>query len=241
MKFFFQFSRKLTPRQQEIKEYLSSEWGLKPKRLDAYEVALRHKSVLGGGKYKSAECNERLELLGDAVLDTIVTEFLYDRFPEFNEGKLTKIRSRIVNRQTLNKVGERAGLTPLIEARIGNGDSKEKIIGNALEAWIGAIYMDLGFQSAKQAVIDRMMGEYMNIERVVSQTTDYKSHLIEWAQKQRIAYEFKTFDNDNHQGQFTCEIWLAGQVEATSVERSKKRSEKVAAQLVCQKFGLIDS
>lgn len=204
-------------------------------------MALRHKSVIGGGQYNSAECNERLELLGDAVLDTIVTEFLYDRFPESNEGKLTKIRSRIVNRQMLNKVGELAGLSQHIEARIGNGDSREKIIGNALEAWIGAIYLDRGFTVTKAAVVTQILGKYMNIDQVVNQTTDYKSHFIEWAQKQRINYEFKTFDNEEEQGKFTCEVWLEGKVKATCVERSKKRSEKVAAQLVCQKLGLIEA
>jgi ribonuclease-3 len=121
-----------------------------PKSYSLYEKALRHKSVVGSGKFCHKDCNERLELLGDAVLDTVITEYLFYKFPEADEGSLTKIRARIVNRQTLSEVGLRAELDQIIEARISEDDSNSKIIGNALEAWLGAIYLDRGFDAAKK-------------------------------------------------------------------------------------------
>ena len=202
-------------------------------------MALRHKSVVGAGNFCHQDCNERLELLGDAVLDTVVTEYLFYRFPEANEGQLTKIRSQIVNRQTLSMVGLNARLEKEIELRIGQEDSMEKIVGNALEAWLGAIYLDRGFEAAKKSIINHLLQKHLDIDTTVSQSTDYKSRFIEWAQQQKIQYDFRTFaSSEINNGEFTCEIFVAGILEANAQDRSKKRAEKKAASIVCEKLNI---
>lgn len=230
--------RKHTDRQRLLKNYLQSYWGTTPNNLEWYEKALRHKSVLGSGKFCPADCNERLELLGDAVLDTVITEYLFDRLPEADEGTLTKIRARVVNRQTLSEVGLRANLNTVLEARIGSDDSIEKIVGNALEAWLGAIYMDKGFQATRKSVRKYLIEKYLDMDELVQQTSDFKSALIEWAQQEKLKFEFRTFASSEHSEGFICEIHINGTLSAQSSERSKKRAEKQAAKIAFFNLGL---
>ena len=169
----FFFLKTYNQRQKLLIKYLKNHWGVKPSDISWYEKALRHKSVVGSGKYCHQDCNERLELLGDAVLDTVITEYLFNKYPESNEGYLTKIRARIVNRQTLGSVGKASGLDKVIEARIGNEDSTDKIVGNALEAWLGAIYIDRGFRAAKKSIDEFLLPNYINIEAIIEQAFDF--------------------------------------------------------------------
>jgi len=203
-----------------------------------YEKALRHKSVIGTGKFCHIDCNERLELLGDAVLDTVVTEYLFYRFPEEDEGALTKIRSRIVNRQMLGQVGMNAGLSEMLEARIGSDDSLDKIVGNALEAWLGAIYIDRGFEVAKRSIKKYLIARYIDIEEVINQSNDFKSKLIEWVQQQKSKIQFNTQASGKEDQWFTCEIIIDGQHKASGSERSKKRAEQQAAKRACEALGI---
>jgi ribonuclease III len=225
-------------RQRELKQYLKSHWGIKASDISWYERALRHKSIIGAGKFCHGDCNERLELLGDAVLDTVVTEVLFYRFPDANEGTLTKVRSRIVNRQTLGEIGLRANLDSVIEARIGAEDSKDKIVGNALEAWLGAIYLDKGFEASKKCVETYLLHRYLNLEEVINNPSDYKSQMIEWAQQKKINFEFRTVANMDDPNSFICDIYIDGKKVASSNQRSKKRAEKDAAKHACDALGL---
>lgn len=173
------------------------------------------------------------------MLDTVVTEYLFMRFPEATEGHLTKARARIVNRQTLGSVGKNAGLQNLIEARIGTDDSMDKIIGNALEAWLGAIYLDRGFETAKKSICNRMLKDYIDLDEVVNQISDFKSQFIEWAQQQKVPFDFRTYPAENHGGaHFICEVYLNATLHSTAQDRSKKLAEKQAARIACQKLGL---
>lgn len=203
-----------------------------------YEKALRHKSVIGTGRFCHNDCNERLELLGDAVLDTVVTEYLFIRFPEATEGDLTKIRSRIVNRQMLGSVGMNARLHDLIEVRIGSDDSMDKIVGNALEAWLGAIYIDKGFDIAKKCVLNYLISRYIDIEEVITQSNDFKSKLIEWTQQQKVVPAFATEAVQEDPHVFECRITINNQVISTGSGRSKKRAEQQAAKLACDKLSI---
>lgn len=230
--------RKHNSRQKYLRKYLVSHWGVSPRDIVWYEKALRHKSVIGTGKFCHIDCNERLELLGDAVLDTVITEYLFHRFPEDDEGVLTKIRSRIVNRQMLGKVGMNAGLNDVLEARIGSDDSLDKIVGNALEAWLGAIYVDRGFEAAKRSIEQYLIARYIDIEEVISQSNDFKSKLIEWVQHQKSRIQFNTQAAGNEEQWFTCEIYIDGKHQASGSERSKKRAEQQAAQRVCETLGI---
>ncbi len=233
----FQLKR-LTKRQQRLKSYLKSHWGVTPKSYSWYEKALRHKSVVGSGKFCHKDCNERLELLGDAVLDTVITEYLFYRFPEADEGSLTKIRARIVNRQTLSEVGLKAELDQIIEARISEDDSNRKIVGNALEAWLGAIYLDRGFKAAKKSVENHLLKKYLDMDYVVTNPIDFKSQLIEWAQQKKREFEFRTYLCTTDWEGFICEFILDGDVKSKTKERSKKKAEKEAAKIAFQQLGL---
>ncbi|GAB5538798.1 MAG: hypothetical protein Salg2KO_09010 [Salibacteraceae bacterium] len=232
------FFSKATPRQLELGRYLRSNWGLRTRSIYWYERALRHKSLVGTGQYQHEDCNERLELLGDAVLDTVVTEYLFRKYPHASEGELSKMRSRIVSRNALSKVGQRAGLGDFIESRISADDSNEKIIGNALEAWIGAMYVDKGFQKTKWSIENYLLVKYINLDRAINSSTDYKSHFIEWAQAQRVTFTFKTYTNDASQG-FMCDLYIKSEVVASSHQRSKKLAEKGAAELACKQLNIL--
>lgn len=225
-------------RQKGLSGYLRSIWGVPHAKIGLFEQALRHKSIVGTGRYASEECNERLELLGDAVLDTVVTHFLFKRYPHLNEGQLTKIRSRIVNREMLASIGYKCELDKHLECSIGNDDSIDKIVGNAFEAWIGAIYLDQGFHKVRGVIEGKLLLEWIDIESVVETTSDFKSKLIEWVQKNKHRIRFHTQMRVNGETDFLCEISVNGELVASGVERSKKRAEQVAAKKACKSLNL---
>lgn len=235
---FFSFFKSYSPRQKQLKQYLQIKWGVQPREIVWYEKALRHKSVIGSGKYEHLDCNERLELLGDAVLDTVITEFLFKRYPSSNEGSLTKLRSRIVNRGTLGDVGKASELHTVIEARIGNEDSMDKIVGNALEAWLGAIYIDRGFKVAKKSIEHYLIPKYIDIESIVEQSYDFKSKLIEWAQREKKKINFNTSNNTDEDQCFSCAVVVNEVLLATAKEKSKKKAEQRASELACTQLNL---
>ena len=218
---------------QELRDYSQNYWGVKPKNITWYLQALRHKSLVGTGKYTHSDCNERLELLGDAVLDAVVTEYLFNRLPEASEGELTKIRSRIVSRKTLAGIGMRAELHKYLEAKIGSDDSRDKITGNALEAWLGAIYIDSGYDKVQESILNYLMGEYLDVDAAIENTTDYKSQFIEWAQAQKITFNFQTYAHAENAG-FVCDLYIKSEVVASELDRSKKLAEMAAAYSACQ-------
>ena len=199
---------------------------------------MRHKSVVGSGKYCHTDCNERLELLGDAVLDTVITEYLFNKYPDSNEGYLTKLRARIVNRETLGAVGRASGMHEVIEARIGNEDSMDKIVGNALEAWLGAIYIDKGFKVAKQSIDTYLLPHYIDIENIIDQAFDFKSKLIEWAQQGKKDLRFNTSPNADNDQLFSCTVVVDQVLIAVGKERSKKKAEQAASKLACENLSL---
>ena len=229
-------SRNFSPRQKRLNDYLRSNWGVAALDITWYEKALRHKSVVGSGKYDHADCNERLELLGDSVLDTVITEYLFKKYPENNEGELTKIRARVVNRQTLGAVGKASGLHEVIEARIGNEDSMDKIVGNALEAWLGAIYIDKGFDVTKNSIDKFLIPRYINMEQIIEQAFDFKSKLIEWTQQRKLVLNFDTTNTPNDESLFVCSIIVNQELIARGKERSKKKAEQIAAREACVKL-----
>lgn len=232
------FILRYSKRQKMLSSYLKSTWGLQHGRIVLFEQALRHKSIIGTGKYHYGQCNERLELLGDAVLDAIVTDFLYKRFPDQDEGKLTKIRSRIVNREMLANVGYSCHLDKYLECSIGVDDSIDKIVGNAFEAWIGAIYLDQGFNKVKNVIEKKFLNGWIDLEKVVENTSDFKSKLIEWVQKNKHQIRFHTQSTLNGQTSFTCNISIDGKAISTGTDRSKKRAEQRASRVACEALGL---
>ncbi|MDR0427679.1 MAG: ribonuclease III, partial [Dysgonamonadaceae bacterium] len=154
--------------------------GFYPKNITFYEEALLHKSSSKGFRGHHLN-NERLEFLGDAVLNAVIADIIYQKFPNRNEGFLTDTRSKIVKRETMNQIAKELGLHCLIVSCVNN--QKSHILGNALEAFIGAIYLDRGYQKTHQFIETKIIRPYIDIEAVAKKEVNFKSKLLEWSQK----------------------------------------------------------
>jgi len=203
-----------------------------PYNITLYEQAVLHKSSsikLKDGRWIN---NERLEFLGDAVLDAIVADIVFKQFEYKKEGFLTNMRSKIVQRETLNKLALDLGLDKLIKTSAKNTTHKTHMYGNALEALIGAIYLDQGYRVAKRFVHERLITEHLNMDSVVSQEINFKSKLIEWSQKNKIPLEFRLLDSyvdDANNPIFTTSIYIYGLESGMGTGFSKKESHQKAA------------
>ena len=156
----------------DIRTLMRREFGLRVGQRRSYDEALTHSSMLDGDK-TGLKSNERLEFLGDVVLDMTMANYLYRAFPDAQEGELTKRKSRIVNRKNLNLLGKNMGLHHLIQAKMRREDIHDSMVGNALEALIGAIYLDHGFKKTQRAVL--LMLKHYGLDEQVNETHDFKA------------------------------------------------------------------
>lgn len=203
-----------------------------PYNITLYEQALLHKSSsikLKNGKWIN---NERLEFLGDAILDAIVADIVFKEFEYKKEGFLTNMRSRIVQRDTLNRLAIKLGIDKLIRTSARNTTPHTHMYGNALEALIGAIYLDQGYRVAKKFVYECLIQQYLNFEDVAQKEVNFKSKLIEWSQKQKIAVTFELLETsvDQHNNPtFRSAVLVANIMAGTGSGFSKKESQQKAA------------
>ena len=161
-------------------------------------MAFVHKSTAEQFKEGHINSNERLEFLGDAVLGLIVGDFLFRRFPYKDEGFLTQSRSKIVNRGILNNLSKQMGLDALLQVEKTGSHDNRFIMGNAFEALVGAIYIDKGYNSVQQFILGKVLKEYINVDEVVARETDFKSKLINWAQREKKNVTFEAFQEKNY-------------------------------------------
>jgi len=207
-------------------------FGFYPYNITLYEQALLHKSSsikLKDGKWIN---NERLEFLGDAILDAIVADIVFKEFEYKKEGFLTNMRSKIVQRETLNKLALELGIDKLIKTSARNTTPNTHMYGNALEALIGAIYLDQGYRVSKKFVLERLIKEHLNIDTVAEQEANYKSRLIEWSQKQKISVSFDLVDSfvdENNTPIFKTAVVILGEQAGLGTGYSKKESQQKAA------------
>lgn len=212
-----------------------------PYNITLYEQALLHKSSsikLKDGRWIN---NERLEFLGDAILDAIVADIVFKEFEYKKEGFLTNMRSKIVQRETLNRLALNLGLDRLIKSSAKTGNHKTHMYGNALEALIGAIYLDQGYRIAKKFVHERLIVEHLNIETVAQQEVNFKSRLIEWSQKNKIPIEFRlieSFIDDNNNPTFYTAVDIYDVESGTGRGYSKKESQQRAAEEALEKINM---
>ena len=204
--------------------------GIYPSNLHVFKVAFTHKSASRYCKTKSFN-NERLEFLGDAMLAAVIADFLFSYFPYKKEGFLTKMRSRIVSREQLNEIALSMGLQFHIVAQNRISGTKN-IYGNALEALIGAIYVDKGYQRTKQFVLDKLIRNHIDINKLTKTDNDYKSQLIEWAQKNKEELHFKDeeIESTEHNNQlFTSTVVVNDNVMGKGKGASKKEAQQNAS------------
>lgn len=213
--------------------------GFYPHDTAHYELALRHKSMSKRDSKGRPLNNERLEFLGDAVLDAAVGAIVYEHFPGKREGFLTSTRSKLVKRDTLNRLAEEVGLMPMLCANSHNATHNSYLGGNAFEALVGAIYIDRGYNACMRFLKKRILKQLVNIDKIAYKDTNYKSKLIEWCQKNRVKLEYKIVEEkrDNHGNTvFKYTVLLGGVEAATGTGYSKRESQQRASKLALAKM-----
>ena len=206
--------------------------GLYPKNRYLYEQAFRHASALSGQGLEKDQSYERLEFLGDSILGAVVAEYLFKKYPKKDEGFLTDVRSRIVNGDSLNLLAKKISLDRLIEFERRNRSVKfSSIYGDAVEALIAAIYLDYGYEQVRKFILHKLIYNHLDIEHIVQHNSNYKSVLLEWANKHSKTISFHKIaeEGSGHQKVFTVEVWVESDPVATGKGNSKKKAEQEAA------------
>ncbi|HWB26062.1 MAG TPA: ribonuclease III [Chitinophagaceae bacterium] len=222
---------------QSFEKQLENVLGIKPRKYTIYRTALSHRSVKEGAD----ENNERLEYLGDAILSAIIADYLFKRYPYKEEGFLTEMRSKMVNRQQLNEVALKMGLKRLtMYNKFDNALKSSQIFGNTLEAVVGAIYLDKGYRVTQKWVLQKIVIPHLYVDDLEQIDINLKNRLIGWASKNGKQLEFETTDERLENGRriFTIAAVLNGEVLATGTGFNKKDASQVAAQLAIEKLGL---
>jgi ribonuclease-3 len=208
--------------------------GFYPQNLSLYKQCLRHRSASVTLKDGADNSNERLEFLGDAVLGAAVAHYLFRKFPFKDEGFLTKIRSRIVSRTNLNSLSRKLGLFDMLEVKRVNELIYKSAGGDALEAFIGAIYLDKGYKEAQRFVINKLIKLHLDLDEILSTDKDYKSRLVEWSQKEKrvIRYEIAAEKGSGHNKYYVIDL-LVDEIKKTT---GNGNSKKIAEQHAAEKF-----
>lgn len=215
--------------------------GFYPSDPDLYQLALRHKSASSGNEGKYGINNERLEFLGDSVLQTVISDILYKHFPTKREGVLTALRAQIVKRETVNRIALNIGLDKLIKlSSLGIDPTITSLPGNTLEALVGAIYLDKGYDTCFRFLETNYIGRYIDLDKLAEQENNYKSKLIEWGQRQKLKvyFEITNCDIDSHNiPMFTAQAIIAEKLRGGIGQgQTKKKAHQQAAQ---QTFALL--
>jgi ribonuclease-3 len=211
--------------------------GFVPGNLSLYKLAFRHKSVAQSVKKGVKNSNERLEFLGDAVLGSVVAEVLFKLYPFEDEGFLTELRSKIVNRVNLNQLARKLGFEQLIQYdnRMVNSTRQSSLLGDAFEALIGAIYLDKGYDFTRNFLVNHIIKSHIDIHRLEQTETNFKSKLIEWCQRHGKDITFELIENKEGESNklFTVQASIDGEIMGTGKEFNKKNAEKLAAERAC--------
>lgn len=213
--------------------------GFYPHDISYYKLALMHKSVMKRNAKGRPVNNERLEFLGDAILDAIVGDIVYEHFPGKREGFLTNTRSKLVQRDTLNKLAKEMGIEKLVLSNGRSSSHNSYMGGNAFEALVGAIYLDRGYNACMRFMKKRILSQMINIDKVAYKEVNFKSKLIEWSQKNRVNLEFNMLDqkkDNNGSPIFHFEVVIEGLQGCSGVGYSKKESQQLASKLTLERL-----
>ena len=206
-----------------------------PHNIELYKLALIHKSASVELEDGSHINNERLEFLGDAVIESITSDFLFIEFPDRDEGFMTQLRSKIVSRQSLNNIASKIGLDKYVISHASGNMTHKHIYGDAFEAMMGAIYLDKGYDFVNRLLINDIYGRYLSLDNMLQCETDFKSRLIEWGQKNHHTVLFRTKGTPTGAGatrNFRCTVLIDNLEVGHGIGSSKKEAEQRAAQSV---------
>ncbi|MEL7121516.1 MAG: ribonuclease III [Bacteroidota bacterium] len=224
-----QFARKLTPL-----------LGFVPANLNIFILAFSHKSTSNAEKAYAMQNNERLEYLGDAVLGTIIAEYLFKKYPNRDEGFLTKMRSKIVQRKSLNKIGDKMGLDVLL-SEYNHMRLSRSMLGNAVEALVGAVYLEAGYTKTRNFVIRKILKNYVDVHELETLDENYKSRLLEWCQKngQSVSYKLLARYKFEKRDRFKVAVVVNGQKMGTADDFNKKSAEQTASEKAMYALGIL--
>ena len=225
---------------KQLVSHLEHILGFTPKHIPYYQLALMHRSKIE----EIAQNNERLEFLGDAILGSVVADYLFKKYPYKSEGYLTEMRSRIVRRETLNTIAQKIRLHKIVEYNTNDkGLSRSHIFGNALEALIGAVYLDHGFHKAKSFILKQLIKPHIDIEYMEEEDTNYKNQLLSWSQKNNHDLTFETLDEQTESNRkiFTIGVMLNGEIVSEGKGYNKKEAGQVAANNALDKLNISDT
>lgn len=232
----------LSPKKSEeelvLIKFIIDGFGYRPIHLEYFKLAISHRSA---ELQDDNHSNERLEFLGDAILDAVVAEFLFKKFPGNDEGYLTKLKSKVVNRKTLSEIGGKMHLRNILQFNTSRNLNIPAIEGNAFEAIIGAIYLDGGFEKAKQCLQNHVLRKFVDLNHLLEEEIDFKSRLIIWCQKKRMRFEFVVEDEKHIHGawEYVVFIKINDREFGKGKAGSKKQAEQLAAKQTLELIGEI--
>ncbi|MCB0568210.1 MAG: ribonuclease III [Phaeodactylibacter sp.] len=240
MRFLFRLHNLYLSEDKAFTRRLRQLLGFTPSNLAIFKLAFSHKSTSSEKAY-AIQNNERLEYLGDAVLGTIVAEYLFKKYPNSNEGFLTKMRSKIVKRKSLNKIGDKMGLDMLL-SEYNQTRLSRSMLGNAVEALVGAVYLERGYTGTKRFVVNKILRGYVDVHELESFDDNYKSQLLEWCQKngQTVSYKLLARYKFEKRDRFKVAVLVNGERLATADDFNKKSAEQTASEKAMVALGILE-
>jgi len=220
-------------KEKELRLAIYRILGYYPHNIQLYQQALLHKSVNHRNESGRPVNNERLEFLGDAILDAVAADIVYQHFPRKREGFLTNTRSKLVQRETLNRLAEEMGIVRLITSSSSHSSHNSYVAGNAFEALVGALFLDRGYHACETFFQKKILDKSINLDRLAKQEVNFKSRLIEYCQKRKIDFSFEMIENetdDDGNPIFTFQVFINNQPAGVGTGYSKKESQQHAAQ-----------
>ncbi len=234
--------KKLSSSDKKLKAAIENLAGFTPANISLYRLATVHSSAAKENGQGIRESNERLEYLGDAVLGAVVADYLFKKFPYKDEGFLTEIRARIVNRDSLNLIARKMGIGSIVRFDEKNHQLQQVILGNTLEAIVGAIYLDKGYARTKRFVVHKLINPYVDLNSLVLSDPNYKSRLIEWSQRKNkeVRFEIEHIRKIKGHREFTARVFIDNHPYSTGYGMNKKKAEQDAAWKTCVQLGILD-
>jgi len=240
--YVFRLFKHYTPTEKKLIIAIKAIVGSSPNNLKLYSLATLHSSSSNTNNKGFRPSNERLEYLGDAILGAIVADYLFKKYPFKDEGFLTEIRSRLVNRESLNNLGRKLGLNVIVQ--IGSQKkgmyTHKSLYGDALEALVGAVYLDRGYKFARKFVIGKLIEPNFNIDQLVKTNTNYKSQLIEWAQKssKNIRFDAEEIQEQGKYREFEVIVIVDEEVMSKGRGPNKKKAEQTASRKLLETLNI---